>query len=589
MDFDWKHVLKRFRNTLLRQNGILIDNTSINIPILHKHLLATGLTETKVSSMLAPNDKQDVVLMVQLLNAIAQLPQTAQPDDHPNSHASRRILQLLGHLYQNILEAYLETTLSLHEQLTRLSAAAHLVLALYATYCGDFIPIQLFFDVMSMIKNAFMCVAKTQIDDPDGKFWLVLLGTDGVEEVFGKVRTMVGNDTNADEIQLANRIDGACECARILAAHPDWGGQARRLTLKPLAEQGTEVTKKVDHIKPKSWKGDVHVKNVVLQTSWQEGRRIAEEVLLEFSVASPFALMDAGAGYDMLCPFGENKMVLVDGIIAPGEAEETVEEWDVDIVAEEQDQASQSVSDVSAPQFPDLDDRAAEEDPTRLEFQRHEVWIPIDDDPTAPVVRKHKSTILADCMNPLNSKDRLKRVRGYTQYDEAAEATVEEALDVNESYLAIQDPIATLVSCNDLVFVAVTQVTDIRITGKSVHRISSARQPLELDWEWDLCFESILRDIEGGSVELIDPVLQAGANSDLQTFCFKSGELRALGAVLFERLSNRTHRLPTVKASDTFPFECRVLTGSACFVCECEESTRDPETNDKRCRLCHSA
>jgi hypothetical protein len=574
MDFDWKHVLKWFRNTLLCQNGILIDNTSINIPILHKHLLLTGLAETKVSSMLAPNDKQDVVLMVQLLNAIAQLPQTAQPNDHPGSHASRRILQLLGHLYRNILEAYLETTLSLHEQLTRLSTAAHLVLALYATYHGDFIPIQLFFDVMSMIKNAFMCVAKTQIDDPDGKFWLVLLGTDALKKVFGKVRTMVGNDTNADESQLANRIDGACECARILAAHPDWGGQACRLTLKPLAEQGIEITKKVDHIKPKSWKGNVHVKNVILQTSWQEGRRIAEEVLLEFSLASPFALMDAGAGYDILCPFGENKMVLVDGIIAPGEAEATIEEQDVlvEVVVAEQ----QSMSDTSTPQFPNMDDRAAEEDPTCLEFQRHEAWIPIDDDPTAPVVQKHKSTILADCMNPLNSKDHLKRVQGYTQYDEAAEATVEEALDVNESYLAIQDPVATLISCNDLVFVAVTQVIDIRITGKSVHRISTAHlrepnvhlrgqimrlktidsthQPLEPDWEWDLSFESVLRDIEGSSVELMDPILQTSSTSDLQTYCFKTEELRASGAVLFEHLSSCIHRLPSAKASNTFPY-----------------------------------
>ena len=104
-------------------------------------------------------------------------------------------------------------TLSLHEQLTHLSAAAHLVLALYVTYRGDFIPIQLFFNVMSMIKNAFMCVAKTQIDNPDGKFWLILLGTDALEEVFGKVRTMVGNDTNTDEIQLANHIDGTCVCS----------------------------------------------------------------------------------------------------------------------------------------------------------------------------------------------------------------------------------------------------------------------------------------------------------------------------------------------------------------------------------------
>lgn len=116
--------------------------------------------------MLAPNDKQDVVLMVQLLNAITQLPQSAQLNDDPSSHASHHILQLLGHLYWNILEAYQETTLFLHEQLTHLSMVMHLVLALYATYHGDFILIQLFFIVMSMIKNAFMCVAKTQIDDP---------------------------------------------------------------------------------------------------------------------------------------------------------------------------------------------------------------------------------------------------------------------------------------------------------------------------------------------------------------------------------------------------------------------------------------
>ena len=175
---------------------------------------------------MAPNDHQDVVLMIQLLNSIAQLPEYAEHSDHPSSRASHRILWLLGQLYHNILEAFLETMLSLHEQLTCLSTAAHIILALYTSYCGNFIPIQLFFDVMSIIKNALMCVAKTQIDDPNGRFWLVLLRTDALEEVFGKVRTMVGNDTNADELQLANRIDGVCECARILAAHPEWGGHS---------------------------------------------------------------------------------------------------------------------------------------------------------------------------------------------------------------------------------------------------------------------------------------------------------------------------------------------------------------------------
>jgi hypothetical protein len=89
MDFDWKHVLKHFWNTLLHQHGILIDDTIINIPIIRKHLLIHGLAELNISSILAPNDHQDVILMIQLLNSITQLPEYAEPSDHPSSRASR--------------------------------------------------------------------------------------------------------------------------------------------------------------------------------------------------------------------------------------------------------------------------------------------------------------------------------------------------------------------------------------------------------------------------------------------------------------------------------------------------------------------
>lgn len=584
IDFDWKHVLKRFRNTLLRQNGIIIDNTTINIPILRRHLLDSGMSDKSASSLLAPNDKQDVVLMIQLLNVIAQLPLTS-PGDDANSRGSRRILRLLGQIYKNILEAYLETTLSLHEQLTRLSTAAHLVLALYATYRGEFIPIQLFFDVMSMIKNVFMCIAKTQVDDPDGQFWLILLGTDALEEVFGKVRTMVGNDTNADQLQLANRIDGAVECARILAAHPEWGGHSRRLTLKSLREQGAEISKKLDHIKPKSWRGDVYVKNLVLRSAWQEGRRISDDDLKEAQIPSPFAMMDAGDGYDILCPFGGQKMVLIDGVIVVGEAEETLEEQDNVLVpnsnlesAETPDSSPVSLVDLPS-QFPDLDDLAAAED-VPVE-KKHEAWIPIDSDPNAPVIRKHKSTILADCTNPLDSKDCLRRVRGYTQYHENADSD-STPLNItsrsDEPHLEIQDPAATLISCNDMVFVAVIQVIDIRVGGVSQDRIACSllgepnvrlrgdimrlriidheHQPLQCDWEWDGSFEpsSGLRDLEARWVDLLDPVLEKSVKDDVLTFSFKTEELRALGAILFERMNSSIHRIPRIKPSETFPY-----------------------------------
>ena len=91
---------------------------------------------------------------------------------------------------------------------------------------------------MAMIKNIYFCAAKTQKDDPDGHFWIILLGTDGLEKVFGRVQTMIGNNMNADQLQLSNRIDGTVQCVRILEQHPDWGGESCRITVKSLKEQG---------------------------------------------------------------------------------------------------------------------------------------------------------------------------------------------------------------------------------------------------------------------------------------------------------------------------------------------------------------
>jgi hypothetical protein len=55
-----------------------------------------------------------------------------------------------------------------------------------------------------MIKNVYFCVAKTQIDDPDGSFWIILLGSNPLEALFGKVHTIQGNDLNINQLQLAN-------------------------------------------------------------------------------------------------------------------------------------------------------------------------------------------------------------------------------------------------------------------------------------------------------------------------------------------------------------------------------------------------
>jgi hypothetical protein len=250
-DFDWKHVFKRFRNTLLRVMGFTLNGIQITTSVLRIHLMAAGMRGDEVDALLTPNDKQDVTLMLRLLVAISNVP-PAKPTDQPTVQATRRVLRLLGRLYFYLLNAYLDVNLSLHTQLVYLSAAAHIILALYSRDKGDFIPVQTYFDVMSMIKNIYFCVAKMQRDNPNGVFYIILLGTDGLEKIFGKVRSMVGNDTNADLLQLTNRIDGATQCVIILEKHPEWGGQARRLDLKPLDSSTGEITNKYDHLSPRS-------------------------------------------------------------------------------------------------------------------------------------------------------------------------------------------------------------------------------------------------------------------------------------------------------------------------------------------------
>ena len=73
---------------------------------------------------------------------------------------------------------YLCVNLSLSEQIENLSATAHLAIILYRLAGKDFISTNLYVDLMIMIKNVLFCMAKAKIDDPNGEFWIILLGTD---------------------------------------------------------------------------------------------------------------------------------------------------------------------------------------------------------------------------------------------------------------------------------------------------------------------------------------------------------------------------------------------------------------------------
>jgi hypothetical protein len=221
--------------------------------MIRSHFTSNNLTLTRIDYLLNPNDRQDVKLVYDMLQDVWSLP-NPPADALPGFNQARKCFQVIGALFHHILIPYICVNLSLSEQLEHLSAAAHLLLGLFAEdeVTTKLMPMQLYVDTMIMIKNVYFCVAKTKVDDPDGSFWIILLGTDRLEVLFGILRTMVGNNANLDLHQLGLRLTGTTEVSTILAKYPHWDRAPRRLKLPALSRDGFTIHEHVDHINPAS-------------------------------------------------------------------------------------------------------------------------------------------------------------------------------------------------------------------------------------------------------------------------------------------------------------------------------------------------
>ncbi|KAF7798238.1 hypothetical protein EIP86_009455, partial [Pleurotus ostreatoroseus] len=611
-DKDWLHVaFKRVRNTLIRKSGCRIDGCHLNRSILKRHLVDSGTPSRTADSLLSPNDPQDVVLACRLLCAITRLP-PAPDGSKPIYKETRRVLGLLGRLYTHILQAYTNLHATLSDQLAHLSATAHLVMVLYLKDRGGFIPAILYLDLMLMIKNAYFCVAKTKRDNPDGSFWVILLGTDSLEKLFGIIRTMVGADSNADLLQLADRANGAAQVGLILHDHPEWDKGPRRLHMKPLELQGDDISSKVDHINPASWIGDVKVKNVNLHTCWLLGREKAEHELLESGILSPLADQNLAVTphpIDILRPFGDGKLVYIHGL-QQGDVEE-----EYPLESNSSDTVSQSLEPTSSPDVtpaceagsdllcePDLEDLVDHEETSGGDVgpkKKFTAWLQVGSDETAT---KHKSTILrlipgaTDITGP-ESTDRLGRICGFTRYlnakislDAPVSSTAGSITD-EESSLMIDDPALTLLDYSGKLFLAVVRILDIQHDNSSVctlpvsllnepnTQVKIATMSLSsivstedshgrCDWEWNGRFEqrgnSSSQDVDGRTIQIIDPQISVPSRSYTasttanQTYQFKTSELRALACDLVGRDLVSWGKAPR---TDTFPY--RTSTGES--------------------------
>jgi hypothetical protein len=303
-DKDFKHVFKRQRNLMMRNKGIVIQGFCVTPPILRLHLESNGVLPYRLRALLNPNDRQDVVLGYSLLKEIWSLP-LAPEGSSPSFARAHEALRLYGQFAHHLIIPYICINLNLDEQLVHLSTATHLALYLYRDNSArtKFMPAQSYIDIMLMIKNVYFCIAKVKIDNPSGKFYIILLGTNCIEIFFGLIRTAVGTDTNVDMIQLGSCASGLTEVAIILAEHPEWDHGPRRLHLPVITKDSGDITLKLDHINPASWRGNVEVANVNLQTCWLLGRRKAVELIPEADTV--FSQLSQVQGVDILSPFGE--------------------------------------------------------------------------------------------------------------------------------------------------------------------------------------------------------------------------------------------------------------------------------------------
>ncbi|KAE9386889.1 hypothetical protein BT96DRAFT_948789 [Gymnopus androsaceus JB14] len=234
-------------------------------------------------------------------------------------------------IYCHLLNAYLDVDASLSKQLICLSAATHLILALYNA-------------------NKARQSAWTAVVDPAWYQWSQKGFWSGTEY-----------HSNANQLQLKNRINGAVHCMNILAEHPEWGG-------KSCSEHAVDIF-------------------------WEDGWAIAEKELLEVEIEPPYMWMEEEGGYGILCPLGNGKVVLVGDLAVGEENEGDNETQDYDgsqsktvpepqLAAERYPRTPPSIYNVSEDNLhPDSEDAAAEAE--SLQFakesgkQKYEAWVQV--------------------------------------------------------------------------------------------------------------------------------------------------------------------------------------------------------------------
>ncbi|KAJ7759828.1 hypothetical protein B0H14DRAFT_2634356 [Mycena olivaceomarginata] len=270
-DADPKHTFKRLRNDLISPEALVVKNVCINRDLLLvwlERLPDHDWSRTSIHNLLNPADTQNVSVAIKLLLCIVEIAEL-DPEDLDPSEGSR---------------PFINTELSLSEQIQSLITFSHLLCALYVENGTSFMPNQLYADLQAMVKNTVLMVPKTRILNGQLKVFVCLLGDDVFEALFGRSRMIGGHSPNCSVGELRDRFSSAMNLDYIYEHHPELERKPRRLDMSH--------PRHVDHLRPSHFKRELRADSCDLETVWAAAVKAAEAIRAKYGVRMPMSFAE---------------------------------------------------------------------------------------------------------------------------------------------------------------------------------------------------------------------------------------------------------------------------------------------------------
>ncbi|KAL1726283.1 hypothetical protein EV714DRAFT_276749 [Schizophyllum commune] len=298
---DPKHVIKRFATMLRSPSGLFVqDFLLLPSDFLTELALLPDMTVEKARQLMDPADKQNVPKAVALIQKLMDLETKATAPTNPSDARRHMLVIFVAKTLGFFVKPFIQMRMDLKEQVRSHSTYSHLAIAMYLKHGLNFLTSALLADSLSITKAEMHDVARLQVIDRAIRYYIILNGTDRLEVLFSNVRTQ-DHSRNFDCLQLAQKLSIAAEIGAVLARNPDLDPGHKRLDV--------DDVEGVDHVNPRSVRGDVTVGSVELHAEWEAGRRDANALLIETlgpDTSVDFESIFRANGGDLLRPNGKD-------------------------------------------------------------------------------------------------------------------------------------------------------------------------------------------------------------------------------------------------------------------------------------------